>query len=111
MELKITDAERSDAAMQLNDGVKESPRTVSFLMIGQSNMAGRGDFEGVEPIRNEMCYMLRMGRCQEMREPVNTDRNIFADCEDIYGNSYHSGIGLAPKFADLYAKTFGRSVP
>ena len=47
-------------------------------MIGQSNMAGRGDIGDVEPIHNSNCYMLRMGRWQPMTEPVNTDRAVFS---------------------------------
>lgn len=35
----------------------------SFLMLGQSNMAGRGDFGEVEEINNPLCHMLRNGRC------------------------------------------------
>ena len=60
----------------------------SFLMIGQSNMAGRGEFRDVEPIENPRCHMLRMGRWQQMYEPINPDR-------DIFKIKYHSGISLA----------------
>ena len=34
----------------------------SFLMIGQSNMAGRGHLHEVKPIVNERIVMLRNGR-------------------------------------------------
>ncbi len=71
----------------------------SFLMIGQSNMAGRGDFGEVPEINNKKCHMLRMGRWQRMSEPVNPDRCIWGD--------YHSGVGLAASFADRYAEYFG----
>lgn len=87
----------------LKDGENQGEKIVSFLMVGQSNMAGRGDFGEVEPIENEYCHMLRMGRWQKMREPVNTDRYIF-------GDSYHSGIGPAPEFARCYAEHFHRHV-
>ena len=33
----------------------------SFLMIGQSNMAGRGISSEVPPIENGCCYVLRNG--------------------------------------------------
>lgn len=33
----------------------------SFLLIGQSNMAGRGDFGEVPEIINNKCFMLRNG--------------------------------------------------
>ena len=71
----------------------------SFLMIGQSNMAGRGNISDVDPITNFRCYMLRNGRFLRMSEPVNTDRAIF-------GNGFTSGIGPAPSFADSFANHF-----
>ena len=75
----------------------------SVLMIGQSNMAGRGELESVKPIRNPKCFMLRNGRWQPMREPVNPDRPIFEGL-------YRSGISPAASFADDYAKYFGTNV-
>jgi hypothetical protein len=72
----------------------------SFLMIGQSNMAGRGEFRDVEPIENPDCFMLRMGRWQQMYEPINPDR-------DIFKIKYHSGISLAASFADELQKLSG----
>ena len=74
----------------------------SFLMIGQSNMAGRGDFGEVEEIENPLCKMLRNGKWIPMREPINPDRGIF--------DYFHSGIGLAASFADEYAKHFGEEI-
>lgn len=66
---------------------------LSFLLIGQSNMAGRGYMDEVEPIINQRCLMERNGRWQFMSEPINPDRPIF------YG-AYRSGVGLAASFAD-----------
>ena len=74
----------------------------SFLLIGQSNMAGRGNFGEVEEIKNPKCKMLRNGRWQPMSEPIVFDRSIF-----IY---YHSGIGLAASFADEYAKYYDEEI-
>jgi len=86
------------------DGLNENTNTMtSFLMIGQSNMAGRGDFGEVERIDNADCYMLRMGRWQKMSEPINPDRAIF-DVE------FHSGINLCASFADRYAKHFRKKI-
>lgn len=80
------------------DGITKQEKSItSFLMIGQSNMAGRGELGEVEPIYNPMCYMLRMGRWQIMSEPVNPDRAIF-------DNKFHSGVSLAASFADEFAK-------
>jgi hypothetical protein len=64
----------------------------SFLMIGQSNMAGRGFIHEVPPIFNERIQMLRNGRWQMMAEPINYDRPV-------------SGISLAGSFADAWCHT------
>ncbi len=86
------------------DGIGAAvPEMDSILMIGQSNMAGRGDMEDVKPIRNPLCYMLRNARWQPMREPVNPDRPIFE-------GRYRSGVSLAASFADCYAKHFNTNV-
>lgn len=74
----------------------------SFLMIGQSNMAGRGHFTEVEPLSDPRCKMLRMGRWQPMSEPVNPDRQIL-------NPSWHSGISLGPTFAIDAANYFNAS--
>jgi hypothetical protein len=66
----------------------------SFLMIGQSNMAGRGQLDGTPPIENDSLFMLRNGRWQPLHEPINYDRPF-------------AGISLAASFADEYAKRFG----
>ena len=84
----------------INDGITKKERICSFLMIGQSNMAGRGDFGEVEPIKNKKCFMLRMGRWQRMSEPINPDRAILE-------TKFHSGIGLAASFADELSKYSG----
>lgn len=58
----------------------------SFLMIGQSNMAGRGYFKEVPSIYDEHIKMQRNGLWQIMSEPINFDRPS-------------SGVGLAASFA------------
>jgi hypothetical protein len=63
----------------------------SFLMLGQSNMAGRGFIHEVTPIYNERIQMLRNGRWQMMTEPINYDRPV-------------SGISLAGSFADAWCR-------
>ena len=69
----------------------------SFLMIGQSNMAGRGSIADAEPICNPHLKVLRNGRWQPMFVPVNPDRPF-------------SGISLAESFADAYQKDHGVDV-
>ncbi|MBL4931594.1 sialate O-acetylesterase [Clostridium paridis] len=63
----------------------------SFLMLGQSNMAGRGFIDEVTPIYNERIQMLRNGRWQMMTEPINYDRPV-------------SGVSLAGSFADAWCR-------
>lgn len=61
----------------------------SFLMLGQSNMAGRGFINEVPPIYNERIQMLRNGRWQMMTEPINYDRPV-------------AGVSLVSSFADAW---------
>ena len=61
----------------------------SFLLIGQSNMAGRGLPTEVEPITNPRLYALRNGRWWPRYVPVNPDRVT-------------AGVNLAESFADRY---------
>ncbi|MDT2613294.1 sialate O-acetylesterase [Enterococcus dongliensis] len=58
----------------------------SILLIGQSNMAGRGYINDVPAIYNEKIEMLRNGRWQMMAEPIHFDREV-------------AGIGPAASFA------------
>lgn len=61
----------------------------SILMIGQSNMAGRGFINEVPMICNERIIMLRNAGWQMMAEPINYDRP-------------NAGIGLAGSFAAMW---------
>lgn len=61
----------------------------SILMIGQSNMAGRGFMNEVPLICNERIQMLRNGRWQMMAEPINYDRPV-------------AGVGPAGSFAAMW---------
>jgi len=72
----------------------------SFLIIGQSNMAGRGSLDGTEPLSHPKCFMLRMGRWQFLSEPVNVDRGVTENSRP------RSGACLATSFAIAYADTF-----
>ncbi len=57
-----------------------------FLLMGQSNMAGRGLLEDVEPIRHERIRVYQDGRWALAEEPLHHDRPT-------------AGIGLAMSFA------------
>ena len=65
----------------------------SFLLIGQSNMAGRGFLNEAHPIDAERIYTLRNGRWHKMFRPINPDRSF-------------SGVNLAESFAECYAKKY-----
>lgn len=67
----------------------EGKQMKSFLLIGQSNMAGRGFPEEVKPIYNEKIQMLRNGRWQMMVEPIHFDRAV-------------AGVGPAASFAAMW---------
>ena len=69
----------------------------SFLLIGQSNAAGRGFPEEVEAISSEHLMVLRNGRWRKMYTPVNPDRVT-------------SGICLIESFAQRYAEEKGVDV-
>ena len=69
----------------------------SFLLIGQSNMAGRGNPAEVELVSDKRIRIMRNGRWQSMFRPINPDRSF-------------SGVNLAEKFAQRYAETYDVSV-
>ena len=63
----------------------------SFLLIGQSNMGGRGFIHEAINVDRERIKVLKNGRWQKMFRPVNPDR-------------FTSGVNLAESFAEIYAK-------
>ena len=63
----------------------------SFLLIGQSNMAGRGFLNEAAEIDVSRIKVLRNGRWQPMYRPINCDREF-------------SGVSLAESFAQNYSK-------
>ena len=63
----------------------------SFLLIGQSNMAGRGFIDEAIPVDKAGIKVLRNGRWQPLYRPVNCDRPF-------------SGVSLAESFAEAYAR-------
>ena len=69
----------------------------SFLLIGQSNMAGRGEISDATPVNTDRIKVLRNGRWQRMFRPVNPDRSF-------------SGVSLAESFAEAYANKYGVDV-
>ena len=65
-----------------------------FLLIGQSNMAGRGPVDDVDPIRHPDIFMYREGRWTAATEPLHTDR------------PERAGIGLGMSFAQQLLESF-----
>lgn len=65
----------------------------AFLLIGQSNMAGRGYLNEARKIDTSRIYTLRNGRWQKMFRPINPDRRF-------------SGVSLAESFAEAYSKKY-----
>ena len=78
----------------------------SFLLIGQSNMCGRGHVGETPEIRNMRCFTMRQGLWCAMTEPIHVDAPVFGD---LYGD-LHSGVCLAASFADAAQKRFGGDV-
>ena len=73
----------------------------SILIIGQSNMGGRGFKEEVEPILNDKLFVLRNGRWRQMYVPVNPDRvtsgiNLAESFADVYANEHNVDVGIIP---------------
>ena len=68
----------------------------SFLLIGQSNAAGRGFFDETEPLDTcgDKLKVLRNGRWQTMYRPVNPDRPFSGTC-----------------FAESFAKAYSYANP
>lgn len=62
----------------------------SILLVGQSNMAGRGFLNEVPTILNDHLKMLRNGRWQLMTEPIHFDREV-------------AGVGPAASFAQAWS--------
>lgn len=69
----------------------------SFLLIGQSNMAGRGYLNEAHEIDKSRIYTLRNGRWLKMFRPINPDRRF-------------SGVNLAESFAEAYSKKYNVDV-
>ena len=69
----------------------------SFLLIGQSNMAGRGALTEAASVERANLRVLRNGLWTGFFRPVNPDRAF-------------SGVSLAESFADAYAKKYGVKV-
>lgn len=66
----------------------------SVLMLGQSNMAGRGELQYVEAIKDDRIFMIRDGAFVPMVEPIHDDKPTIA------------GACLGASFAKAFVETF-----
>ena len=69
----------------------------AFLLIGQSNMSGRGYMTDVREVDTAHIYVQRNGRWQRMFRPISPDRSF-------------AGVSLAESFAERYAAEQGCDV-
>lgn len=60
----------------LNNSKVGTTTMYSFLLIGQSNMAGRGYLKEAREIDTSRIYTLRNGRWNKMFRPINPDRSF-----------------------------------
>ena len=66
----------------------------SVLLLGQSNMAGRGELKEVEAINDDRIFMIRGENFVKMQEPIHDDKPDIA------------GVGLGASFAKAFVETF-----
>ena len=66
----------------------------SVLLLGQSNMAGRGELQYVEAIKDDRIFMMRDGAFVQMVEPIHDDKPTIA------------GACLGASFAKAFVETF-----
>lgn len=69
----------------------------SFLLVGQSNMAGRGFIKDAVPVNSDNIVTLRNGHWYPMFRPICPDKET-------------AGVSLAERFAELYAEKHGVKV-
>lgn len=64
------------------------------LMIGQSNMAGHGEFGEVEPILNDRYFMLRKGRRRSTASSQGEALLVLLELCPKKGKTTHGGFSL-----------------
>ncbi len=73
-----------------------------FLLIGQSNMAGRGALEEVPPIEHHNIFMFRDGAWQQARDPLHDDGPRagvgpgMSFAAELVERDPDTGVGLVP---------------
>ena len=69
----------------------------AVLLLGQSNMAGRGDINSVEKIDDDRIFMMRDLEWVKMEEPIFTDKP-------------EAGTGPASAFAQAFVETYDQKL-
>ena len=80
-----------------NDPPQSSKEMKAVLLLGQSNMAGRGDINSVEKIDDDRIFMMRNLEWTKMVEPIFTDKP-------------EAGTGPASAFAKAYVETYNEKL-
>ena len=93
-DINVVDPEQTPITVDPN-GALAGKKVV--LLLGQSNMAGRGDETTVEKVDDDRLWMYRDGEFIKLKEPVHTD---------------DSDAGTSPgvAFAKAYAETYNEEV-
>jgi len=76
-----------------DDNTQRFVNMQSVILMGQSNMSGRGRKEYVDPISDDRIFMMRNNTWVKMKEPIHTD-------------STQADIGIAASFAKAFVETF-----
>ena len=76
---------------------EDGPVKKAVLLLGQSNMAGRGFVDSVEKIDDDRIYMMRDLEWIKMEEPIFTDKDT-------------AGTGPASAFAKAYVETYNENL-
>lgn len=76
---------------------EDAPVKKAVLLLGQSNMAGRGFVDSVEKIEDDRIYMMRNLEWVKMEEPIFTDKA-------------NAGIGPSSSFAKAYVETYNENI-
>ena len=76
---------------------EDGPVKKAVLLLGQSNMAGRGFVTSVEKIDDDRIYMMRNLEWIKMEEPIFTDKP-------------NAGVGPSSAFAKAYVETYNENL-
>ena len=93
---EVTDEPTEDNS-PVDDDTKIFAKKQAVILMGQSNMAGRGHADIVEAIYDERIYMLHDDEVIIMKEPIHQDKKA-------------AGVGLAASFAKAFVETFDQEI-